>query len=616
MAAFALAITGGAERAGAETNDPGHTHIRIKGTARIDAHAARARARSSGELVLSGTIVDDVAHPIAGARVVVGIARATAPASAATLVGASPEACSDAAPRPVLERGDLLSLPTDDAARFCVRLTLPTDRYVIHVESQATGLVDGARLDLAVDLALDPVTLRFDPERPLLSLDEEAAMLEVVAATEDDGVTTAAVGIPLVLSNEAGTALGSTMTNASGRARFAVDPARLGPPGKGELRVSFAGSNDAGPSTQGMQIERRTHVSLVAVEAVDGVLPVGSPEDSVVVHVRAPLRCAERGRSPGAACAGSPSGTIEARVGDVIVGAAALQRGEARVVSTFDMPAANEATLVLRYVPDAPWYQVGGELALTLPMRAPSPWKKVPLALAGLAMIAWLVVARLPSRARAATDAGSGVPLPPLHPEARVDLVRASPAAQGWTGRVRDAHEGVAVGHARVVVERPTFQGVEVLGEARSDPTGAFVLPPIETRPGDVLRAEGPVHATLRRPLPPSGELEVALVFRKRALLDRLVAWARRRGRPFDSDGEPTPGHVRRVAVAEVSVARWAEAVERAAYGGGVVDEQAQGDVDRLAPPEPARRGHVQLAGDGASAQPEPPRPPPRPRPR
>ena len=88
--------------------------------------------------------------------------------------------------------------------------------------------------------------------------------------------------------------------------------------------------------------------------------------------------------------------------------------------------------------------------------------------------------------------------------------------------------------------------------------------------------------------MPAPGELDVALVLRKRALLDRLVAWARSRGKPFDGRAEPTPGHVRRAAAAELSVARWADAVERAAYGEGLVDEQAQQEVDRLAPPEPS----------------------------
>jgi hypothetical protein len=575
MAGASLALAALGSPASPAMGAEGAPHIHVKGSSRIEAHTARA----SGKLVVSGTVVDDTAHPVAGARVAVGIARATSPAGTATLAGAAPEACSEGGAPPVLERGDLLSLPTDDAARFCVRLALPTDRYVVHLESHATGSVDGARLDLAVDLALEPVTLRFDPERPVLSLDDEGTLLEVVASTEDDGVTTATVGIPLVLTNEAGTTLGSAMSNASGRARFAVDPAHLGPPGRGELRVSFAGSTDAGASTHAMQVERRTHVDLTSADAVDGRLPVGSPEEGVVVHVRAIPRCAKRG------CVGTPTGTVEARTGDAIVGAAPLAGAEARLVLTFAMPAANEAALRLRYVPDAPWFQSGGEVALTLPMRAPSPWKKVPLVVAGLAALAWLILARLPPRRRQASPSGvTRAPVP--HPEAGVELVRAGPAARGWTGRIHDAHDGFGIAAALVAIERPGFRGVEVLAQSKTNEEGVFVLPPIDAHPGDVLLAEGRVHAALRRPLPPAGELDVALVFRKRALLDRLVAWARRRGRPFDGRPEPTPGHVKRAAASEVAVARWADAVEQAAYGEGLVDEEAQRQVDRLAPAE------------------------------
>jgi hypothetical protein len=126
------------------------------------------------------------------------------------------------------------------------------------------------------------------------------------------------------------------------------------------------------------------------------------------------------------------------------------------------------------------------------------------------------------------------------------------------------------------------------VGQVFADAAGAFAIPPFEARSGDEVVIEGPLHAALRRPLPPPGEVEVLLVLRKRALLDRLVAWARRRGLPYDSRPEPTPAHVRRAAGAEFAVARWADAVERAAYGGAVVDQQAQGEVDRLAPGEPA----------------------------
>jgi hypothetical protein len=152
---------------------------------------------------------------------------------------------------------------------------------------------------------------------------------------------------------------------------------------------------------------------------------------------------------------------------------------------------------------------------------------------------------------------------------------------------VIDAHDGVALAGVRLLIERRGFGGVEVTAEATSDSAGAFVLPPAVTQPGDQLAAEGRLHAVLRGPVPPCGELQVALRLRKRALLDRLVAWARLRGQPFDAQPEPTPAHVRRVASDEGAVARWADAVEQAAFGGTIVDGRGQAQVDELAPGEP-----------------------------
>lgn len=174
-------------------------------------------------------------------------------------------------------------------------------------------------------------------------------------------------------------------------------------------------------------------------------------------------------------------------------------------------------------------------------------------------------------------------------------VIRAAPSAEGWTGEVVDAHDGLVVVGARVAIERPTFDVAQTLVSATTDAHGEFILPHVDAREGDTLVAEAPLHASLRQPAPPSGEVSIALVMRKRALLDRLVAWARRRGRPFDSPPEATPGHVRRAAGADFAVARWADAVERAAFGGGTVDARVEADVERLepnaaraaAPPEP-----------------------------
>jgi hypothetical protein len=50
---------------------------------------------------------------------------------------------------------------------------------------------------------------------------------------------------------------------------------------------------------------------------------------------------------------------------------------------------------------------------------------------------------------------------------------------------------------------------------------------------------------------------------------------------------EPTPGHVRRAAADDFQTARWADAVERAVFGGGEVDARMEGEIERMAPPEP-----------------------------
>jgi hypothetical protein len=562
----------------------GEAHIHLRGTARIDAHTARA----AGKLLLSGVVVDDAAHPMAGVRVALAVSRATAgasdPAGVVALANAAPAACSDGAAPPTTERGDTLVLAGDEAGRFCVRLSLPTDRYVAHLEARPQGLVDGAKLDLPIDLSLAPLTLRFDPEPSIVMLDDESATFEVVASTEDDGVTVAAAGLGLALSREGGAALASAITNASGRVRFGVDSGRLGPPGRGELRVSFAGSAEAGAATRVASVERHTWVELTVPDASEGRLPAGSPEDGIPLRVVATAGCARRG------CAGTPSGTIEARVGSNVVGVAALQssegRSEAHLLATFPMPATDVENLELRYIPDAPWFRPRGELTMTQPLRSPSPWRKAPLLLAALGVLAWLVLARLSPRERA--TAPKTRPSRAPRPEPSIALVAAGRTEEGWKGRLRDAHDGGPVAGARVAVERRGFERIETVAQAWSETDGTFRLPALASEvPGDEIVAEGHLHALLRRPLPPAGELDIALILRKRALLERLVAWARGRGAPFDARPEPTPGHVRRAAGSEFTVARWADAVERAAYGGQNVDAAAQAEIERLAPTDP-----------------------------
>jgi hypothetical protein len=157
----------------------------------------------------------------------------------------------------------------------------------------------------------------------------------------------------------------------------------------------------------------------------------------------------------------------------------------------------------------------------------------------------------------------------------------------GWTGRVIDAHEGVAISEARVVIERAGFEGVAVVASTFTDREGRFTLPatdPLGAGGEPRLVIEAPLHSALHQRLPPSGELKIALVSRKRKILERLVEWARQRGRPFDARPEATPGHVKRAAADGTKTAAWADAVERAAYAPGGVDARAEEEIEKLKP--------------------------------
>ncbi len=574
--------------------------IHLRGIARIDAHVAR----SHGKLVLSGTVTDDMGAAFSRARVTAEVSSEWR--GAQSELPLAPEACSDGEQAPALERRDRAGALADASGRFCIRLPLPVGRYVAHLEASAAGFVDGARIDLPVDLALEPVTLRFDPERLELALDEESTPIDVVASTDEDGLTAAASNLPLSLSNEAGRVLGSATTDGAGRARFVVPGPLFGPAGKGELRVSFAGSAQAGASSYAATVERRARVAIALVGAPgasEGRLPLATEGEEVALAVVAKATCASRG------CAGAPTGTIAVRVGEGdasrVLGAATLTGGEARVVVTFGSPIEGEWTardnalsrdvpIRLDYVPDVPWFEASQPLRLDQPLQPPGAWDKFLLVLTGIGVVAWLAVGRLPRRWRS-SERGSTPKV--ARTVASVELVKAADASvHQWTGKIVDGHEGTPVPGARVAMLRPGFERAEVVAEAIADSDGAFVLAATGTRPGDRLVTEGRLHAAHDVAAPPFGEIRIALVSRRRALLDRLVAWARRKGRPYDATPEPTPGHVQRMARAGDAVRAWAEAIEHAAYSGKAIDAAGEAEVDRLAPGD-ARTPRSDAAG-------------------
>lgn len=564
-------------------------NLRVHGAARIDGHAGR----SHGRLLLEGRVLDDASAPVPSATVVVSVREGDRALDVSGLVSPCGAEQPSGAP-----------LKTDESGRFCLWIAAPVGSYHVHVDAGPTQWLTQASADYAVDLAKRSVRLRFDPEPRVVSIDRRASgqpnttTLEAVAVSDDDDASGGAAGLPLILATESGAVVAKATTGSGGRATFVFDAHDLGTPGRGALAVRFAGDDATMPSEHVSPIERDAHVSISLAHAV----APSSPEDGVELEVLA--------RAEG----GAPSGTIEARLpdaagGGVLVGAAPLVAGKATLPATFAAPrGAKSAILQLRYVPDAPWLQPAGEISATVPIRGPSPLRQLPIAIGALAIGAWLLLGRNARRHR--LDRTVVMTRPPTHEgTAGIAVVHSSRSRVGrYSGRVIDAHDGAPVARARISVQRQSFDGA-VLASVFADDAGEFSFE-LEAAPPDAdLVVEAPLHADLRQKLPGAGVLEIALVSRRRRLLERLVQWARRRGPPYDVRGPspdgPTPAQVRRAAEAAhraeagEQVRRWADAVEQAAYDRGDVDARVEADVLALEPAPPAPRQ-------------EPPRPSPR----
>jgi len=547
------------------SSDASAARLRVLGTPRIDGHVGK----SHGHVLVEGRVVDDAGTRVPSATLTITV---NAKSAGATPIDASAmTSCGDGQPA---------SLHTDESGRFCVWVAAPTGLYTVRVEVAPSEWLGRAAADYDVDLLKRSVELRFDPEPRFVTLDADAAPLDAVA-TYDDG-DGAALALPLELSTEAGNVIARASTGDGGRATFVVDPHKLGPPGRGVLRVRYAGGEDTMASEHLAPIERDAHVTLELAHEV----AAGSPEDSVPIEVTTHVRGV-----------GVPTGTVEARMDGVLVGATALESGHATIQATFVPKTPNKAlraVLQVRYVPDAPWFQPPTDLIVSVPLRGPSPWRQVPLAVA-----AWLLIGRTARRTR--LDRTIVMQRPPTHEgTAGISIVHSSRSRIGkFGGRVVDAHDGSPVPHARLAVQVASFPAAEpgsgdsVVVSTFADEEGAFEFELAAAAPDADLVVEAPLHVELRQKLPGAGVLEVALVSRRRKLLERLVQWAKKRGPPFDARPEPTPGHVRRAAeAADPTAAEWAGAIERAAFDKGDVDARVETDVMALDPDKPHPKHH------------------------
>jgi hypothetical protein len=272
------------------------------------------------------------------------------------------------------------------------------------------------------------------------------------------------------------------------------------------------------------------------------------------------------------------SGSVEALQAGRTVGIAPVEDGQSRLNLT--LAAASEATSVeLRYLSAAPWWIPGPPRQVAISIAPPSLWRRLPWALGLVAVAAWLLAAwRRPPRAERPTlgTAPSAVPQP------AIAWLAPDPTTTGWTGRVRDAHDGSSIAGATLTIE--SSAGLELIGS--TDAQGEFRIDAPTPTAAGVIRIHAPWHAALERALPPPGRVEVALVTRRRWLLSRLVDWAGRRGPPFSVASEPTPGELALAArkVERDDVARWASAVEVASFGPNPIGSEEEANVRALEP--------------------------------
>ena len=167
---------------------------------------------------------------------------------------------------------------------------------------------------------------------------------------------------------------------------------------------------------------------------------------------------------------------------------------------------------------------------------------------------------------------------------ASVEVLEPLGEREGYRGYVRDAHDGTPLSPAAVSFVLPGTSG-RVLQQCLTTPDGSFRTES-SFPAGTLIEVTAPFHATLTAPLPAPGVLELSLVSRRRALLDRLVRWAERHGKPWiRAGGDPTPATVATTAQGEQEpqVETWARSIEHLAFGASPPDaarEQAAGVLD------------------------------------
>jgi len=531
--------------------------VQVRGSSRIEMHAFGP----SDRLTITGTVRDEVGAPIPRARVV--LSALVAPEVAVPWTGMYP--CGRTPDAAFSEHTDH-PVDADDSGSFCAVAMLGRANADLRAVYGGDGLHDGSQTRIVWDAAQRAMSLSFAPRPERVDLDVPHQKVTVKVSAPPD---VRPGGLSLELRDERGLLLHSSKTDDEGLAVFDLSTSKLKGPGIGTLVVVFAGQATLAAATSSTDVTRTARVRL-SPEA-DRIQ--GDPRSGVSTRVRAST---SRGQVD--------DGSVEALLEGEVVGTAPVSEGMAEVAATFSPPrGADNVELTLRYAADSPFFIAGDAAKVSVrTVRSSAVVRLLPVVAAAI-VAAWLLRGwRRPKRLERATK----MPKQPAG-VASIEVVSKRRTDPNWTGRVVDAHDGSAVAGARVRVLAPSFVDVDVIVEAHTDERGEFSLEVRSVLKDLRLRVESPLHAELERPLPAPSEMVISVVSRRRMLLQRLIDWARRAGKPWDQAPEPTPGQVARVARSQPrrhEVAAWAENLERKAFGPDAVDARAEREVRDLEP--------------------------------
>jgi hypothetical protein len=527
---------------------------------------------------VAGSLRDELGAPVGGADVALALGE-----NREAFAGTG-RACRDG--EHIRTEGGFVVTKTDVLGVFCVRVALPPE---------GAGL-EGRKLRFAGDRYYGPAEATLPPrsgqhrlelffeERELIASLDDTSFVVNVGTRLVDGVGTG-MTVRLVLAHRPALAegesgepgeveLGATDIQAGGRARFDVETRALGLPGVGRLVVRFDGNGTLTKAAETALLTRRAMVRLELAAKV----PESTPDSGVELSL-----------GVSSAVGAVTDGYVEAYYGGQPAGTTKVTAGAARLVATFAPQRGRPAFLTVRYVAEGAGFVPGEPLIVAVPLRGPSAWTWVPWLFVASGVAYWVVRAwRRPPRIVRPEEPAAR---PPASGHASIDLVEAGAANAGWRGVVLDAHDGDAISGARVSLVVPVFDGEGVAATHTTGEDGQFALPHVEAARQQNARlvVTAPFHTTLAGSAPRDGVITIALVSRRRTLLDRLVSWASRAGRPWSRRTEPTPFEVAEVArrKRQTEVAAWASAVGEAAFGFSPPDERREEELAAREPPLP-----------------------------